>query len=316
MGTLINFFLGCRHRHQSRPFTLDNRTYTVCLDCGKEIGYSLESMTPLSREQNELKIAKAKNLQKMKPSTNVRRMRIAWTPILAAAIKTVHDDSQFHRHSKDSISNRPLREEIPAQAVTLRRGCTAVAGWQAQEYAAVHYTSSERIEPPRNLVLDLPVFRSLAAKVCWIKAGEPVRWSSQVPEVGRVTLPAQPRKDGHFCHNRKCSPAIWRREVKRSTGLDYVPLQSIAREPAIGSRRLNPEGPNLHAIVMGRKWCVWIAASSRTKTTRCRPSRCKQHSNLRNTRALSVDVTSHRQLLVGTPDKASPQSGDSYRQTR
>jgi hypothetical protein len=48
MGTfLIRFFLGtCRHRRQSRPFTLDNETYKVCLDCGKKIEYSLESMTP------------------------------------------------------------------------------------------------------------------------------------------------------------------------------------------------------------------------------------------------------------------------------
>jgi hypothetical protein len=46
MGTLlINFLLGaCRHRHQSRPFTLDKQTYMVCLDCGKEIGHSLERM--------------------------------------------------------------------------------------------------------------------------------------------------------------------------------------------------------------------------------------------------------------------------------
>ena len=62
MGTLINFLLGaCRHRHQSRPFTLDNRTYKVCLDCGKEIEYSLESMAPLRlriEEQRELKLAK------------------------------------------------------------------------------------------------------------------------------------------------------------------------------------------------------------------------------------------------------------------
>jgi hypothetical protein len=42
---LIDFLLGtCRHRDQSRPFTLNKRTYTVCLDCGKEIEYSLESM--------------------------------------------------------------------------------------------------------------------------------------------------------------------------------------------------------------------------------------------------------------------------------
>jgi hypothetical protein len=56
---LIDFLLGgCRHRHQSRPFTLDNRTYKVCLDCGREIGYSLESMAPLRlKEQREFKIA-------------------------------------------------------------------------------------------------------------------------------------------------------------------------------------------------------------------------------------------------------------------
>ena len=72
MGTfLINFILGaCRHRHQSRPFTLDRQTYKVCLDCGKEIGYSLESMAPLrSEEQRELK--------KMERSKNVRRKGIA-----------------------------------------------------------------------------------------------------------------------------------------------------------------------------------------------------------------------------------------------
>jgi hypothetical protein len=42
---LVNFLLGaCRHGRQSRPFTLDNQTYIVCLDCGKEFAYSLEKM--------------------------------------------------------------------------------------------------------------------------------------------------------------------------------------------------------------------------------------------------------------------------------
>jgi hypothetical protein len=61
IGTfLIEFLLGgCRHRHQSRPFTLDHQTYKVCLDCGKEIGYSLERMAPLNlKEQRESKTAK------------------------------------------------------------------------------------------------------------------------------------------------------------------------------------------------------------------------------------------------------------------
>jgi len=42
---LVNFLLGaCRHRLQSRPFTLDNQTYIVCLDCGREFAYSMEKM--------------------------------------------------------------------------------------------------------------------------------------------------------------------------------------------------------------------------------------------------------------------------------
>jgi hypothetical protein len=46
--SLIGFILGTRRpRHESRPFTLDNHTYKVCLDCGKLIQYSLERMAPL-----------------------------------------------------------------------------------------------------------------------------------------------------------------------------------------------------------------------------------------------------------------------------
>ena len=36
---------GCRHSHLSRPFTLQRKTYEVCLDCGREIPYSLTSMS-------------------------------------------------------------------------------------------------------------------------------------------------------------------------------------------------------------------------------------------------------------------------------
>jgi hypothetical protein len=58
--SLIGFLLGaCRHRHQSRPFTLDNHTDKVCLDCGKKSEYPLERMAPLRlRERRRLKIAK------------------------------------------------------------------------------------------------------------------------------------------------------------------------------------------------------------------------------------------------------------------
>jgi hypothetical protein len=39
MKTLLavfRFVFGCRHRHLSRVFTIQNRTYKVCFDCGRE----------------------------------------------------------------------------------------------------------------------------------------------------------------------------------------------------------------------------------------------------------------------------------------
>ncbi len=33
---MIQFAFGCHHRHISRVFTIDKRTYKVCLDCGHE----------------------------------------------------------------------------------------------------------------------------------------------------------------------------------------------------------------------------------------------------------------------------------------
>lgn len=49
LGDIIQSFVrlafGCWHRHISRPFTLWGHTYEVCLDCGKELPYSLEHMS-------------------------------------------------------------------------------------------------------------------------------------------------------------------------------------------------------------------------------------------------------------------------------
>jgi hypothetical protein len=45
VSILVDSLLGaCRHRCQSRPFTLENQTYKVCLDCEKKFAYSLEKM--------------------------------------------------------------------------------------------------------------------------------------------------------------------------------------------------------------------------------------------------------------------------------
>jgi hypothetical protein len=39
-----DFLFGCPHRSLSRPFTINGRTYEVCLDCGARFTYSLETM--------------------------------------------------------------------------------------------------------------------------------------------------------------------------------------------------------------------------------------------------------------------------------
>jgi hypothetical protein len=58
LGFFYDIVFGCRHWSQTRPFTLDQQTYKVCLDCGKQIYYSPERMTPLSaREVRRMKAA-------------------------------------------------------------------------------------------------------------------------------------------------------------------------------------------------------------------------------------------------------------------
>jgi hypothetical protein len=39
------FLFGCHHRHMSRVFTINRRTYRVCCDCGAKFKYSLASMS-------------------------------------------------------------------------------------------------------------------------------------------------------------------------------------------------------------------------------------------------------------------------------
>jgi hypothetical protein len=60
LGFFYDILFGCRHWSQTRPFTLEQQTYKVCLDCGKQIYYSPERMTPLSaREVRRMKAAAA-----------------------------------------------------------------------------------------------------------------------------------------------------------------------------------------------------------------------------------------------------------------
>lgn len=55
VSAVINFFFGCSHQHATFPFTIKHRTYRVCLDCGAEMPYSVQtwSYVPLRRRRAE-----------------------------------------------------------------------------------------------------------------------------------------------------------------------------------------------------------------------------------------------------------------------
>jgi hypothetical protein len=42
---LFDWIFGCHHRHLSRVFTIDRRTFQVCLACGAELQYSWRTMS-------------------------------------------------------------------------------------------------------------------------------------------------------------------------------------------------------------------------------------------------------------------------------
>lgn len=76
LRAVLDFFteilFGCSHSKLSRPFTLNDETYEVCLDCGKQIYYSAQEMRPLTQwEIRRMKAAQAGEV-KVVPITSQR----------------------------------------------------------------------------------------------------------------------------------------------------------------------------------------------------------------------------------------------------
>jgi hypothetical protein len=46
---MFQLAFGCHHRQLSRVFTLERRTYQVCLHCGQQVEYSWDLMQPRRR---------------------------------------------------------------------------------------------------------------------------------------------------------------------------------------------------------------------------------------------------------------------------
>ena len=47
VSAVIDFFFGCSHERATFPFTIKHRTYRVCLDCGAEMPYSVQTWSYL-----------------------------------------------------------------------------------------------------------------------------------------------------------------------------------------------------------------------------------------------------------------------------
>lgn len=66
LGFFTEILFGCSHSKLSRPFTLNDETYEVCLDCGKQIYYSAQEMRPLTAwEVRRMKAAQAGEVKVM-----------------------------------------------------------------------------------------------------------------------------------------------------------------------------------------------------------------------------------------------------------
>ena len=72
---LYEIFLGCRHERLTRPFTLQQQTYKVCLECGKHVFYSADTMKPLSgREVRRIHAMQASELKVVPVAASVNSL--------------------------------------------------------------------------------------------------------------------------------------------------------------------------------------------------------------------------------------------------
>jgi hypothetical protein len=79
LQSVLNFFskifFGCTHSRVTRPFTIAEETYEVCLDCGKQIYYSAQEMRPLTPwEIRRMKAARVGELKVVPINSAVPRL--------------------------------------------------------------------------------------------------------------------------------------------------------------------------------------------------------------------------------------------------
>jgi hypothetical protein len=79
---LVSSVFGCQHERLSRPFTIQQQSYMVCLECGRKQFYSMQEMRRLSRrEVRQLHALKADVLHRTPANMQAK---VSIDPTLAA----------------------------------------------------------------------------------------------------------------------------------------------------------------------------------------------------------------------------------------
>src|SRR5213082_100540 len=73
LSGMFEFAFGCSHNALSRVFTIKQRTYKVCYDCGRELDYSWSMMRAMKPKQ----VREAQVLSVIAPHAKVLVMRAA-----------------------------------------------------------------------------------------------------------------------------------------------------------------------------------------------------------------------------------------------
>jgi DNA-directed RNA polymerase subunit RPC12/RpoP len=112
IDSLLNLLFRCSHRRLTRPVTpaskagvADNRTYVVCLDCGKQFAYDLRAMRiegPLESSDH------AGVLHPDMPPPRAQKIRVAlWASVpLAILLGSVLKPKKLAGGAEDSRNRR------------------------------------------------------------------------------------------------------------------------------------------------------------------------------------------------------------------
>ena len=56
-NAIFEWIFGCHHRRLSRVFTIDHKTYQVCLVCGRKLEYSWRAMSLIKTSETPQTLA-------------------------------------------------------------------------------------------------------------------------------------------------------------------------------------------------------------------------------------------------------------------